>query len=96
MLGLPWSLGGIVWFTISGALALVVLLRTPEPDWLHPIQLGWALLGLAVALYLIGVEVVQVDKICLWCSALHVLIVSTLLLTLFRTPHEFEEETANR
>ena len=96
VMGLPWSLGGVVWFSVSGLLALMALSRAPEPGWLHPAQLGWALVGLAVALYLIGVEVVGVEKICLWCSALHALIGITLLLTLFRTPQLSEEATADR
>jgi uncharacterized membrane protein len=89
-LGLPWSLGGVVWFAISGGLAAFALLRAPEPDWLHPGQFAWSVVGLGVALYLIGVEVVAVERICLWCSSLHVMIVITLLLTLFRTPQMLE------
>jgi uncharacterized membrane protein len=90
VLGLPWSLGGVVWFTVSGGLAVIAWLRAPEPEWLQPGQLVWSLLGLAVALYLIGVEVVEVEKICLWCSVLHLLIVLMLLLTLLRTPQVAE------
>jgi uncharacterized membrane protein len=92
VLGVPWSLGGIVWFAFSGLLAILSLARHPEPVWLHPTQLGWSLIGLATAIYLVGVEVVAVEKICLWCSSLHVLISLTLLLTLLRAPELAEGE----
>ncbi len=88
--GLPWSLGGIAWFAVVGALALVTLLRRVEPDWLQTAQVGWSVLGLITMVYLIGVEVLKLDRICLWCSVLHVLIVLTFLLHVLRQP-ELEE-----
>lgn len=94
VIGIPWSLGGILWFGVSGGLAAFGLARHPEKAWLHPLQLGWSLVGLSVALYLIGVEVVALERICLWCSSMHVLILLTLLLTLLRTPELQEGEPA--
>jgi uncharacterized membrane protein len=85
VLGIPWSVGGIVWFAalaISGVLAL----RAPEPHWLHPAQLFWGLIGLGTALYLIGVEVLALGVLCLWCTVEHVLIAAALALILLRTP----------
>jgi uncharacterized membrane protein len=87
-MGIPWSVGGIAWFAVSGGFALAVLTRRVEPEWLHPAQVAWSLIGIVTVLYLVGVEVSGVHRICLWCSAQHVLIVVTLLLTLFRTPDE--------
>lgn len=84
--GVPWSLGGLVWFAVTGALAAVALLARPEPQAVQPAQVAWSLLGLATAVYLIGVEVLAVDRICLWCSLLHVLIVIVFVLHLVREP----------
>ena len=86
VLGIPWSVGGIAWFLVSGGLALVALVRRPEPSLLQPVQLAWSLLGLGVVIYLVGVEFVALGRICLWCTAMHGLIIATLLLTLLRTP----------
>ena len=87
VLGVPWSVGGIAWFAVSGVLAATALVRRPEPPLLHPLQLVWSLLGLGVVIYLVGVEFIALDHICLWCSSMHALIIATLLLTLLRTPH---------
>lgn len=84
--GIPWSLGGIVWFAVVGALAGVTLLRRTEPAWLQLAQVGWSVLGLVTMVYLIGVEVLKVDRICLWCSVLHVMILLTFLLHVVRRP----------
>lgn len=90
VLGVPWSLGGIAWFAVTGMLAATALFRRQEPALLQPAQIAWSLLGLATVVYLIGVEVLAVDKICLWCSALHVLIVVVFVLHLLREPAEPE------
>ncbi|MGE0059901.1 MAG: vitamin K epoxide reductase family protein [Dehalococcoidia bacterium] len=90
--GLPWSIGGIAWFAVVGAMALVTLVRRVEPSWLQPAQVGWSVLGLVTVVYLIGVEVLQLDRICLWCSAMHVMIVLTFLLHIFRQPELDDED----
>ncbi|HEX5367967.1 MAG TPA: vitamin K epoxide reductase family protein [Dehalococcoidia bacterium] len=92
VLGIPWSLGGIAWFAISGLLAIVGLRQSPEPDALQPAQVVWALFGLAVVFYLIGVELIGVKHICIWCTSMHVLILTTLVLVLFRRPEPAVEE----
>ena len=71
---------------MSGGLAVVGLLRSPEPPMLHPAQVAWSLLGLGVVFYLIGVELVAVKHICVWCTSMHVLIFITLIVVLFRSP----------
>ena len=90
VLGIPWSVGGLVWFAVSGGFALLILTRRPEPAWLHPAQLAWAVLGLATVFYLVGVEATAIGRICLWCTGLHILIVTTLLATVLRTPDEVD------
>ena len=86
VLGIPWSVGGIAWFAVSGLLAFVGLRRVPEPEMLQPAQVVWSLIGLAVVFYLIGVELLGVKHICVWCTSMHVLILITLIVVLFRHP----------
>ncbi len=86
VLGIPWSVGGIAWFGVSGLLAFVGLRRVPEPEMLQPAQVLWSLFGLGVVFYLIGVELLGVKHICIWCSSMHVLILITLIVVLFRHP----------
>ena len=85
VLGVPWSVGGIVWFGVLAVLGAATL-RAPEPRWLHAAQLGWALLGLATVFYLVGVEALALGVLCLWCTVEHVLIGLALLTVLLRSP----------
>jgi uncharacterized membrane protein len=84
--GIPISAGGLIWFAVSGALGALALGTNGEPVWLQPAQVIWSLLGLAMVLYLVGVEVLALGVICAWCTALHVLILATLALSLLRSP----------
>jgi uncharacterized membrane protein len=86
LMGIPWSIGGIVWFGVTGVMSAISLLRRYEPSWLQPAQVGWSVLGLMTAVYLIGVEVLAVDKVCLWCTALHILILLIFVLHVVREP----------
>lgn len=83
----PISAAGIAWFAGSAGLALTGLLATgrrPEPGWLRPLHLGWSAVALAIVLYLVYVELVVLHQICEWCTAVHLLVVATFLLTLSR------------
>lgn len=95
VLGVPWSVGGIGWFVVTGALGLLTL-RTAEPAWLQPAQLAWSLLGLLTVFYLVGVEAVGLGVLCAWCTVLHVLIVLTLAITLLRRPAAPVERAPDR
>jgi uncharacterized membrane protein len=88
--GIPWAAGGVAWFGVTVALAAVPLLRRFEPSWLQPAQVACSVVGLRTAVYLVGVEVLAVDRICLWCTALHALILLIFVLHVIREP-EFEE-----
>jgi uncharacterized membrane protein len=75
--GVPTSAAGIVWFAVSGALALARL-RSPGPLPAR-LQLAWSVLGLAVVLGLVFVEIVLLGALCAWCTAAHVLVLVTFL-----------------
>lgn len=81
---IPISVLGIVWFVVSGALAIWA---TSEPR-LRPAHLAWAGLGLAVVLYLIYVEIVILHQICEWCTVVHLLVIATFVVALYRVQRD--------
>jgi len=86
VLGIPWAVGGIAWFGVAALLSATALLSRPEPAPVQPMQVVWSLIGIATVVYLIGVELTAVDKICLWCTAMHVIIGAIFVLHLLREP----------
>jgi uncharacterized membrane protein len=84
--GVPISVGGLLWFIVAAALALPALISRAEPAWLQPVQVLWSLLGLLTVIYLVGVEALALGVLCAWCTALHALILLTLVLSVVRTP----------
>jgi uncharacterized membrane protein len=83
---IPITIPGMVWFLVSGALAVVALVprAQPEPPRLRLAHLVWGALGMAVVLYLVYVEIVRLRQICEWCTAIHVLTLATFLVVLYR------------
>jgi uncharacterized membrane protein len=81
--GLPITLPGLGFFLISLVLALAQL-RRPADYGLRQAHAAWAGLGLLTAFYLVFVELVELRTICLWCTSVHVVILLTFLLTLWR------------
>ena len=69
----PTSAAGIVWFAVSA----VLWARQPGR-----LLLGWSALGLVTVLYLVFIEIVQIGAICLWCTAIHVLVLVLFLVAL--------------
>ena len=67
----PTSAAGIAWFAVSAFLWT----RT-----IGSMQQLWSALGLVTVLYLVFIEIVRVGAICLWCTAVHVLVVALLLI----------------
>lgn len=80
---LPITLPGLGFFLISLVLALAQL-RRPADYGLRQAHAAWAGLGLLTAFYLVFVELVELRTICLWCTSVHVVILLTFLLTLWR------------
>jgi uncharacterized membrane protein len=78
----PITLPGMLWFGVSGALA--VLSRHPRQRGLRLAHLLWSAAGLAVALYLVFVEIAVLHRICEWCSGIHLLVLATFLISLRR------------
>lgn len=83
--GIPISLGGMAWFLAVAALALATLRRRDDqPGWPSATLLILAVAGLAYVLYLVYVEIVRLHRICEWCTAVHLLVLAILLLTLLQ------------
>jgi uncharacterized membrane protein len=72
---IPISILGALWFAVSGGLTLMSF---------RGLHLAWAAIGLLVVLYLVYIEIVVLHQICEWCTAVHLLVLLTLLLTLRR------------
>ncbi len=84
----PVTVPGLVWFLASGAMAaaavVAALRRRPEPRLLPAAQVLWCLAGMGAVLYLVYAEVVQLHRICEWCTAVHAIVFVSLLLSLAR------------
>lgn len=84
---MPVTVPGLVWFMVSGAMALFAMLRTrsgrAEPAWLRPAHAVWALLALVAVLYLVYAEI-SLRALCEWCTAVHLLVVASLLTAIAR------------
>lgn len=85
---IPITIPGMLWFLISGALAVAGLAAfwraRPEPTRLRLAQLVWSAAGLVFVLYLVWAEIVQVGAICAWCTVVHLLTLATFLIALSR------------
>jgi uncharacterized membrane protein len=82
--GVPVAVLGLVFFVVMLALQLPRTWQRPEPA-LRWARLGWAVLGLATVLYLLYAELFEIDAICLWCTAVHVLTLVLFGTTVFAT-----------
>lgn len=89
---IPITLPGLAWFVVSALLALLGLRQRHR--WIRGAQLAWAILGMLVVLYLVYVELVLLHTLCLWCTAVHVIVFISLLLTMvewYRTSQRGED-----
>jgi len=73
--GIPVALLGVIFF------ALGVLLCLPRA-WgsrsrgVRVVRIGWVVGGAAMVVRLVYAELFQIDAVCLWCSAVHVITVA--------------------
>jgi uncharacterized membrane protein len=81
--GIPITILGLVWFGASAA-AFGAVLRGDGPRWLPLAHFALAAAGLLVVLYLVYAEIVVINRICEWCTLVHLLVAATFLITLRR------------
>lgn len=79
VLGIPVPLWGLFWFVVLGALTW--LSATRERVW--PWIMAWSIAGGIVVVYLVYIEFDVLHAVCLWCSALHALILANLALQVY-------------
>jgi uncharacterized membrane protein len=90
----PITVPGMAWFALSGVLAIAALTRSRFATTLRLAHLALTAAGLLAALYLVFVEIVRLHHICLWCSAVHVLLLASFLVALSRVQTMPEEAEA--
>jgi uncharacterized membrane protein len=88
VLGVPVAAWGLAWFSVAVVLAIVSLrIRSErEPRALRNTGLAWTLAGTGTVLWLVYQEIGVVGKICLWCTAIHALVLGLLTLQVMSDP----------
>jgi uncharacterized membrane protein len=79
---LPVALLGMVFFALNSAVYLLAVIR-PSPRVIVA-HLGIATCGVFVAVYLVWAEIVVINRICEWCTAVHILVLVNFLIALRR------------
>ncbi len=82
--GIPVSVLGLVFFAVMLALQSPWAWRSPLPA-VRWARILWCLVGLGNAVVLIYDELVKIDAICEWCTAVHVLTFLLFVSTVFGT-----------
>ncbi|HEU0192928.1 MAG TPA: vitamin K epoxide reductase family protein [Gaiellales bacterium] len=70
--GVPVADLGVVFFAVAAVLVWLGIWRSPRRG-LAWLRIGWVTAGVCMVLRLLYAELFQIDAICLWCSAVHVL-----------------------
>ena len=81
LLGVPVALLGLLFFVGMTVLCLPAAWRAEQP-WVARLRAGALGVGSLFVLYLVWAELFQLEAICLWCTAVHVLTVLLLGLVL--------------
>lgn len=76
--GLPVALLGVVFFVVALALCLPAAWRS-DAQWVKVARLAWIFAGGLMVIRLIYAELFQIDAICLWCTAVHVITVALFI-----------------
>ena len=79
----PVAALGILWF--AALLGLLVLVPR------SPVLLAWSAVGVAFAFYLVYAELFLIGTLCLWCSAVHLVVLGVFLLAVAEASAESRE-----
>jgi len=82
MLGpVPVAVLGLVWFAVFVGLSMARhIWRTNR---YQTVELAWAVAGLLSVFYLVYAELFLIGAICLWCTAIHLIVAILFLTTLW-------------
>lgn len=86
----PVSVAGLVWSAVVIALGAALARGGPRRP-LEILLLVWATGALVAALSLIYAEIVIIGRICLWCTAFHVVVLGVVLIAIVRLQRGAEE-----
>lgn len=94
--GIPVAVLGLVFFVVMVALQLPPMWRSARRE-IRLARLGWSVVGLGTAIWLVYAELFLIKNICLWCTSVHVLSLILFGITLFGTvvtarPPDFSTE----
>lgn len=90
--GIPVAFYGVFWF--AGMLTLLFL---PPTAITAKVRLVWVIGGIGTVLYLLGTELLIIGVICLWCTAVHIIVFFLFALTvLFPTALQYTLEQDRR
>jgi uncharacterized membrane protein len=81
---LPVAVLGLLWFGIWLGLLGVRWLRMGDA-WPRVATLSWATGGVLVVFYLVYAELFLIGAVCLWCSAVHLLVMALFVLAVADT-----------
>jgi len=88
----PVTLPGLLWFAVSGGLAVLALRAavtgSVASQRLRAMHAGWAAIGMVAVFYFVYAELVELHRICEWCSVVHLLVFASLLVSLARLQPE--------
>jgi uncharacterized membrane protein len=70
--GIPVSLLGLIYFVVMTGFSIPVVWRSPLRA-VAQARLALAVAGIGFVCYLIYAELFEINKICLWCTGVHVL-----------------------
>lgn len=77
--GIPTASFGIVWFVTTA----VMCVWASKNEALLKYLLGWSLVGLLSVFILVYTEIFLVGAICPLCTAVHILVITILVLTIY-------------
>lgn len=76
---MPVALLGLVWFAVYLAILAVRAFWPPA----IALQVVWSVAGLLTVFWLVYAELFLIGAICLWCTAIHAIVVVVFLMTLW-------------
>lgn len=80
---IPTSVAGIAWSMVGAMLPVAAWLIWPGKRIVLVAELLWAAIGLLTVFYLVYAELVVLHAICAWCTAIHLIVLLYLLITVF-------------
>jgi uncharacterized membrane protein len=81
VLGLPVAAWGLLWFAVA-----LPLLLGDGAGWRGRAADLWTLIGAVSVVYLVYTELIVIGKICLWCTAVHVIVLAIFVLQALGAP----------